>query len=134
MRSSLFSKRMDLSLVKLNLVYNRILRVLEINISDKQLLLRSAINTLLSDEKCCCIGLKSECSDGIIAIDEIDKSIEHLQKIKDALLGSQRNLRLANQKAEELTIKRLTAGNPTMAAKFEDTSRNQSPDIENNQM
>lgn len=68
------------------------------------------------------------------AIDEIDKSIEHLQKIKDALLGSQRNLRLANQKAEELTIKRLTAGNPTMAAKFEDTSRNQSPDIENNQM
>lgn len=74
MRSSLFIKRMDLSLVKLNLVYNRILRVLEINISDKQLLLSSAINTLFSDEKCCCIGLKSECSDGIIAIDEIDKN------------------------------------------------------------
>ena len=64
---------MDLSLVKLNLVYNRILRVLEINISDKQLLLSTAINTLFSDEKCYCIGLKSEFSDGIIAIDEIDK-------------------------------------------------------------
>ena len=54
------------------------------------------------------------------AIDEIDKSITHLQKIKDALIGSENNLRLANDKAEELTIKRLTRGNPTMKAKFEE--------------
>lgn len=54
------------------------------------------------------------------AIEEIDKSIEHLQKIKDALLGSDRNLRLANDKAEALTIKKLTRNNPTMTAKFEE--------------
>lgn len=54
------------------------------------------------------------------AIDEIDKTIDHLQKMKEALLGSENNLRLANNKAEELTIKRLTRGNPTMAAKFAD--------------
>lgn len=52
------------------------------------------------------------------AIEEIDKSIQHLQKIKDNLLSSENNLRLANRKAEELTIKKLTAHNPTMAAKF----------------
>lgn len=52
------------------------------------------------------------------AIDEIDKTIDHLQKTKDALLSSENNLRLANNKAEDLTIKRLTRGNPTMAAKF----------------
>lgn len=52
------------------------------------------------------------------AIDEIDKSIDHLQKIKDALLSSENNLRLANNKAEDLSIKRLTRNNPTMAAKF----------------
>ncbi len=52
------------------------------------------------------------------AIDEIDKIIDHLQKTKDALLSSENNLRLANNKAEDLTIKRLTRGNPTMAAKF----------------
>jgi hypothetical protein len=52
------------------------------------------------------------------AIDEIDKTIEHLQKTKDALLGSENNLRLANSKAEDLTVKKLTKGNPTMAAKF----------------
>lgn len=54
-----------------------------------------------------------------IAIDEIDKSIAHLQKIKDALIGSENNLRLANEKAEGLTVKKLTRGNPTMQAKFE---------------
>ena len=54
------------------------------------------------------------------AIEEIDKSIEHLQKIKDALLGSDRNLRLANDKAEALTIKKLTRGNPTMKALFDE--------------
>ena len=52
------------------------------------------------------------------AIEEIDKTIAHLQKTKEALLSSENNLRLANNKAEELTIKRLTRGNPTMAAKF----------------
>lgn len=52
------------------------------------------------------------------AIDEIDKTIDHLQKTKDALLSSENNLRLANNKAEELTIKRLTRNNPTMAEKF----------------
>ena len=54
------------------------------------------------------------------AIDEIDKSILHLQKIKDALIGSENNLRLANDKADALTIKKLTAGNPTMKAKFDE--------------
>ena len=52
------------------------------------------------------------------AIEEIDKTIEHLQKTKDALLSSESNLRLANDKAQDLTIKRLTRNNPTMAAKF----------------
>jgi len=52
------------------------------------------------------------------AIEEIDKSIDHLQKTKEALLGTDRNLRLANDKAQDVTIKKLTRGNPTMAAKF----------------
>lgn len=54
------------------------------------------------------------------AIEEIDKTIDHLQKTKDALLSSENNLRLANNKAEDLTIKKLTRGNPTMTAKFAD--------------
>ena len=52
------------------------------------------------------------------AIEEIDKTIDHLQKTKDALLSSENSLRLANNKTEDLTIKRLTRGNPTMTAKF----------------
>lgn len=52
------------------------------------------------------------------AIEEIDKTIDHLQKTKEALLSSENNLRLANNKAEDLSIKRLTRNNPTMAAKF----------------
>lgn len=52
------------------------------------------------------------------AVDEIDKSIDHLQKTKEALLGTNRNLRLANDKAQDVTIKKLTRGNPTMADKF----------------
>ena len=52
------------------------------------------------------------------AIEEIDKTIEHLQKTKENLLSSENNLRLANDKADDLTIKRLTRGNPTMTAKF----------------
>ena len=54
------------------------------------------------------------------AIEEIDKTIDHLQKTKEALLSSENNLRLANSKAEDLSIKRLTKNNPTMAAKFEE--------------
>lgn len=57
------------------------------------------------------------------ANDEIDKSIAHLQKIKDALIGSENNLRLANDKADNLTIKRLTRCNPTMKAKFDETRK-----------
>lgn len=52
------------------------------------------------------------------AIEEIDKSIEFLEKTKNSLLGTDRNLRLANDKAQDVTIKKLTKGNPTMAAKF----------------
>lgn len=55
-----------------------------------------------------------------VAIEEIDKTIDHLQKVKSALLGSENNLRLANDKAEGLTIKKLTYKNPTMKAKFEE--------------
>ncbi len=54
------------------------------------------------------------------AIDEIDKTIDHLQKTKEALLGSENNLRLANDKAQDLSIKRLTKNNPTMTKAFED--------------
>ena len=54
------------------------------------------------------------------AIEEIDKTIDHLQKTKDALLSSENNLRLANNKAEDITIKKLTRGNPTMSAKFDE--------------
>ena len=53
------------------------------------------------------------------AIDEIDKTIDHLQKTKDALLASENNLRLANNKAEDLTIKKLTHNNETMSKMFE---------------
>jgi len=56
------------------------------------------------------------------AIDEIDKTITHLQKTKENLLSSENNLRLANNKADDLTIKKLTRGNPTMKAKFESLS------------
>jgi len=59
----------------------------------------------------------------LTAIEEIDKTIKHLEKTKVALLSSENNLRLANNKAEDLTIKRLTRGNPTMKAKFEELSQ-----------
>ena len=58
-----------------------------------------------------------------VAINEIEKTINHLQKTKEALLSSDRNLRLANDKAEGLTIKKLTNGNPTMRAKFEEVKK-----------
>ncbi len=58
------------------------------------------------------------------AIEEIDKTIDHLQKVKEQLLGSERNLRLANDKAQDLTIKKLTKNNPTMKAKFEEVKKN----------
>lgn len=64
------------------------------------------------------------------AIDEIDKSINHLQKTKEALLGTDRNLRLANDKAQDVTIKKLTRGNPTMAAKFAELKNRHPSDTE----
>ena len=62
------------------------------------------------------------------AIDEIDKTIDHLQKTKEALLGSENNLRLANNKADDLSIKKLTRGNPTMAAKFAELKSGEAED------
>jgi len=59
------------------------------------------------------------------AIMEIDKSINHLQKTKDSLLGADRNLRLANDKAKEVSVKRLTRNNPTMREKFNSIRKNQ---------
>ncbi|OZG75392.1 hypothetical protein BTA51_03170 [Hahella sp. CCB-MM4] len=64
------------------------------------------------------------------AIDEIDKSIDHLQKTKEALLGTDRNLRLANDKAQDVTIKKLTRKNPTMAAKFSELENKASSESE----
>ena len=63
------------------------------------------------------------------AIEEIDKSIDHLQKTKEALLGTDRNLRLANDKAQDVTIKKLTRGNPTMASKFDELKKQGSSDV-----
>src|SRR5690606_3230710 len=60
------------------------------------------------------------------AIDGIDKTIRELQKTKEALLSSENNLRLANEKTEDLTIKKLTHNNPTMKAKFEENRENPS--------
>ena len=57
------------------------------------------------------------------AIEEIDKSIAHLNKIKEALIGSENNLRLANNKADDLSIKKLIKDNPTMIAKFEELKK-----------
>jgi len=59
------------------------------------------------------------------AIDSIDKTIDNLQKTKEALLSSENHLRLANNKAEDLTIKRLTRGNPTMTALFEELKKSE---------
>jgi hypothetical protein len=64
------------------------------------------------------------------AIEEIDKTIDHLQRTKDALLSSENNLRLANNKADELTVKKLTKSNPTMAAKFTDLKNDDNSDSE----
>lgn len=63
------------------------------------------------------------------AVDEIDKSIDHLQKTKDALLSTVRNLRLANDKAQDVTIRKLTRGNPTMAAKFSNLTNSDPFDV-----
>jgi hypothetical protein len=59
------------------------------------------------------------------AIEEIDKTMLHLQKTKDSLLASVNNLRIANTKSDDLTIKKLTKGNPTMSAKFSELNDNQ---------
>lgn len=63
------------------------------------------------------------------AIEEIDKTISHLQKAKDALLSSEDNLRLANNKAQELSVKRLTKNNPTMQALFKELETAQTPPL-----
>jgi len=65
-----------------------------------------------------------------IAIDEIDKSIDHLQKTKEALLSTDRNLRLANDKSQDVTIKKLTRRNPTMAGKFDELNDKGNSDAE----
>lgn len=65
------------------------------------------------------------------AIDEIDKIIDHLQKTKEALLSSENNLRLANNKAEDLTIKKLTNGNETMQKMFDDLNKLKENEKEN---
>lgn len=62
------------------------------------------------------------------AIEEIDKTIDHLQKTKEALLSSENNLRLANNKADDLTIKKLTKNNPTMAEKFQNLKNTELPE------
>lgn len=64
-----------------------------------------------------------------VAIKEIDTSIAHLQKIKDALIGSENNLRLANDKAEDLTIRKLTHKNPTMSQKFKEARMKSNNDV-----
>ena len=68
------------------------------------------------------------------AIDEIDKSILHLQKIREALTGSERNLELANKKAEDLSIKKLIRNNPTMKAKFEEARSLNASETENSEI
>jgi hypothetical protein len=57
------------------------------------------------------------------AINEIDKSINHLQKTKDALISTDNNLRLANNKSHDVTVKKLTKNNPTMASKFDELKK-----------
>ncbi|MFT5815307.1 MAG: hypothetical protein ACI9VT_003079 [Psychroserpens sp.] len=64
------------------------------------------------------------------AIDEIDKSIDHLQKTKAELIGTDRNLRIANNKAQDVTIKKLTRSNPTMSAKFDELKNKNILDVE----
>ena len=64
------------------------------------------------------------------AIEEIDKTIDHLQKTKEALLSSENNLRLANVKAEELSIKKLTHNSETMAKMFEDIKKEEKEPLE----
>jgi len=66
------------------------------------------------------------------AIEEIDKSIKHLEKTKEALIGTDRNLRLANDKAQDVTIKKLTRKNPTMAQKFADLKNPSTPEEDGN--
>lgn len=65
------------------------------------------------------------------AIDDIDKTIERLHKVKEALLGSERHLRLANDKAQDVSIKKLTRGNPTMAKRFAELDASDTPEDAN---
>ena len=63
------------------------------------------------------------------AIQEIDKSIQHLQKIKDALTRSDNQLRIANNKVDDISVKKLTRGNPTMTAMFEELNKNKETEV-----
>ena len=62
-------------------------------------------------------------------MEEIDKTIQHLTKVKEDLIGSENNLRLANDKAQDLSIKKLTRNNPTMKAKFDEAREVQHVEI-----
>lgn len=62
------------------------------------------------------------------AIKEIDETIKHLEKVKDSLLGSEKNLKLANEKAQDVSIKKLTKSNPTMKAKFDAVNHDKGSD------
>ena len=66
------------------------------------------------------INIMDFCKKFNAAIAQIDESIKHLQKVRESLVGSEDNLRLANKKADELTIKKLTYNNPTMKEKFDE--------------
>ena len=57
------------------------------------------------------------------AIEEIDKTIQHLEKVKKELLGSDNQLRIANNKVEDINVKKLTKGNPTMQARFDELKK-----------
>ncbi len=65
------------------------------------------------------------------AIEEIDKTIDHLNKVKEGLIGADRNLRLANDKAQDLTVKKLTRNNPTMKKAFEEAEKVKETDVKN---
>ena len=67
-------------------------------------------------------------------MDEIDKSILHLQRTKDALLSTSNNLRLANNKAQDVSVKRLTRNHPTMAKKFDEIKSTAAPTDDSNSL
>ena len=83
---------------------------------------RTRVPSLVWEDSACCRATEAFATT-TEPIEEIDKSIDHLQKIKESLIGSENNLRLANEKAEDLTIKKLTRGNPTMKQQFDEARK-----------